>query len=270
MNLRNNHGMSRPSSMPSHKLREGQNRPGAFTLIELLVVIAIIAILASLLLPALARTKEQSHRANCASNMRQITLGALMYAMDSKEWFPSRVLADGVYHAPWLPDATFGDFTTNMRIQTNVMSCPNDLMDPDYYGLGDGGYRLGYFFLWGLPTSADERPRTINYAPQPGPWDSPQKSTDRTLYTVLMGDLIQRDTGTFGAVVHSTEAAHCPTGLRDSGNNNVVEPKAIGSQGGNIGLIDGSVTWRIQNVMLPRVVRWDSATTIDATFAGYW
>jgi prepilin-type N-terminal cleavage/methylation domain-containing protein/prepilin-type processing-associated H-X9-DG protein len=60
---------------------------GGFTLIELLVVIAIIAILAALLLPTLAKSKQQSQGILCISNLRQLTLAWSMYSGDNKETF---------------------------------------------------------------------------------------------------------------------------------------------------------------------------------------
>ncbi len=65
-----------------HRLRP------AFTLVELLVVVAIIAVLASLLLPALQNAREQGKRAACLGNMRQIEHALLMYADDNGGWFP--------------------------------------------------------------------------------------------------------------------------------------------------------------------------------------
>jgi prepilin-type N-terminal cleavage/methylation domain-containing protein len=60
---------------------------GGFTLIELLVVIAIIAILAALILPGLARAKQQAQGAQCINNLKQLSLGWAMYNGDNRGYF---------------------------------------------------------------------------------------------------------------------------------------------------------------------------------------
>lgn len=77
----------------------------AFTLIELLVVVSIIALLVSILLPALGRARDQAKRVMCMSNLKQITTVTWQYAPDYDGWTPSSCYwwqEGGDWHtSPW-------------------------------------------------------------------------------------------------------------------------------------------------------------------------
>ena len=95
----------------------------SFTLIELLVVMAVIAILASMLLPALGRSKEFGRATQCLSNLHQIGLGFQLYVQDNNNKLP--VMRDmpltGTNDLP-SPDQVLSNNVANVA----VFACPSD------------------------------------------------------------------------------------------------------------------------------------------------
>jgi prepilin-type N-terminal cleavage/methylation domain-containing protein/prepilin-type processing-associated H-X9-DG protein len=131
----------------------------AFSLIELLVVISIIAVLAGLLLPSLGMVRASARRAQCASNLRQLSLGTMLYCDDNREKMPRLKEWQGgqegwMWHwfemiAPYVGDdggATGGNETRaqiQARARTVIHACPNWKIDPEDWKIGIGmNYRL--------------------------------------------------------------------------------------------------------------------------------
>ncbi len=121
-----------------------QPRRGALpgvTLIELRVVIAIIAILASLLLPVLARAKEGAKGTQCRNNLRQIGIAARLYADDNRDTYSCLPGGSIIYGGQW----TLGPNSTTLRPPTDFQG---------YWALGYYQYFGGNKKLFGCPDGA--------------------------------------------------------------------------------------------------------------------
>jgi prepilin-type N-terminal cleavage/methylation domain-containing protein len=100
----------------------------AFTLIELLVVIAIIAILAAMLMPALARARNEARKAACISNVKNTGLGFEMYGSDNGRWPGYSSTADDIGVGQAIGALRAGNYIDS----DDLFSCPANKTEPSW------------------------------------------------------------------------------------------------------------------------------------------
>ncbi len=228
----------------------------AFTLIELLVVISIIALLVSILMPALGRAREQARRTVCASNQDQCGISLIMYSHDHNDALPLNN-ANG-----WLWDISYSttDFIIGSGGDRKIFYCPSDNtktsemshfwqftqfmtqgLTPSETDLPENGldrdntYRVtGYFWLM---DTVNGRPNKIE-GPQAKHWVKKttgkfpaelELMTDAVLYDMNIGSYNDVHGGSWNRWQIADRTNH----LQDD------EPA-----GGNILFVDGHVQWR--------------------------
>jgi prepilin-type N-terminal cleavage/methylation domain-containing protein/prepilin-type processing-associated H-X9-DG protein len=110
-------------------MRDHQASAMAFTLVELLITIAVIAVLASLLMPALGRGKESGRVAACQGNLHQIGLALQLYVDDSRNIMPTmydRPLVRAPTNRPTINLPTINVVLAGPLGSTQVLRCPSD------------------------------------------------------------------------------------------------------------------------------------------------
>src|SRR3989339_632243 len=136
----------------THTLKHTRIRKSlcGFTLVELLVVISVIAILLSILMPALGKARNMARKLSCSSNLRQINLAFDIYLMSNDYFYPAA--NDPIAGTVWLwmgrgfkPLLQSYIGIESGQLKSSVLACPQDITEPDKYNGTSYAYSLAFY-----------------------------------------------------------------------------------------------------------------------------
>jgi prepilin-type N-terminal cleavage/methylation domain-containing protein/prepilin-type processing-associated H-X9-DG protein len=216
-------------SGPPRQLRQNALLHRAFTLTELLVVIAVVAVLISLLMPALAAARRQALDTECLNNLRTLGLAMDSYAIQNNGRLPSAGPTDVYTWWPWdIPN----DIVTLIMAEgptEETFFCPMQLDQMQYWSQSTSYHTSNYFFFMNRSN------QSLNALPLPG-----QTKFMKSRFTD--NDGIPDDLELASDAVMSTDDTPTPGGNNFTLTNHLTTEMA--PLGGNVLMLDGHVEWR--------------------------
>jgi len=257
-----------------------------FTLIELLVVIAIIALLISILMPALNKVKKQARKIICANNLHQCSAAIFTYAASYDGRLPAAEVKSRTtnkiitaWDCKYIPSESY-EVLASLADTQKIFVCPENkhhqgrersgFTDPELDGIYDmvpfpaewsdgAGWYLGYYYLGGHYSNLWNWAFMLSDANR---WTSPLKMSDSG-QSPLMADVIELAIGPSGY----TEVVHGKGGYtRMITGSEQVPPDEIGAEGVHLLSLDGSAIWKKMSE-LKKYHRGDPARSVSC---GYW